>query len=249
MACILSGRGEHRREIFVRVRSPKVAGKCLEKMAQTSHGGPFSPSPATKTPSSSFTLEKNIYPNMVIPKKASIIPLVLALIVATSYARNSRRDFLRAHNRARDDVGVGPMRWDPDLAKYAQDHGNKLKVSCRIVPSAGPYSENLARNRGDLTASRAVNMWVSEKPNYDYESNSCKGGPCLQYTQVVWKKSIWLGCAKVRCDNGLGTIIICIYNPKGNIKGNVLMMFQFQVPSSFENDDGINICCYCGLMK
>ncbi|XP_028797668.1 pathogenesis-related protein 1-like [Neltuma alba] len=157
---------------------------------------------------------------MALPTQALVLSLVLALIVATSYAQNSPRDYLRVHNRARDDVGVGPLRWDSDLADHAEDHADKLKARCRLVPSRGPYGENLAWSRGDLTAARAVNSWVAEKRNYDYDSNSCKGGrPCRHYTQVVWKKSIWLGCAKVRCDNGLGTIIVCFYNPKGNSKG------------------------------
>ncbi|KAK9988777.1 hypothetical protein SO802_029016 [Lithocarpus litseifolius] len=58
-------------------------------------------------------------------------------------------------------------------------------------------------------------MWVAEKPKYDYNSNSCVGGECHHYTQVVWSNSVRLGCAKVRCNNG-ATIISCNYDPPGN---------------------------------
>jgi pathogenesis-related protein 1 len=61
-------------------------------------------------------------------------------------------------------------------------------------------------------------MWVDEKPNYDYASNSCVGGECLHYTQVVWRNTLRIGAAKVRCNNG-GTIIVMNYDPPGNYVG------------------------------
>ncbi|KAF5731874.1 pathogenesis-related protein 1-like [Tripterygium wilfordii] len=64
-----------------------------------------------------------------------------------------------------------------------------------------------------------VNLWVAEKANYDYESNSCNG-VCGHYTQVVWRKSVRLGCARVGCDNG-GTFVICSYDPPGNYNGEL----------------------------
>ena len=63
-----------------------------------------------------------------------------------------------------------------------------------------------------------VKLWVNEKANYDYNSNSCVGGECLHYTQVVWRNSVRLGCAKVRCNNG-GTFIGCNYDLPGNYVG------------------------------
>ena len=84
--------------------------------------------------------------------------------------------------------------------------------------SGGPFGENIAWGSGDLKGTDAVNMWVDEKPNYDYNSNSCVGGECLHYTQVVWLNSVGLGCAKVQCNSG-GTFIGCNYDPPGNYVG------------------------------
>ncbi|KAJ6315255.1 hypothetical protein OIU78_018692 [Salix suchowensis] len=91
----------------------------------------------------------------------------------------------------------------------------RLTGDCRLVHSGGPYGENLAGSSGDLSGSAAVKLWVDEKPKYDYNSNTCVGGECRHYTQVVWRKSVRLGCAKARCNNG-GTIISCNYDPPGN---------------------------------
>uniref|UniRef100_A0A6N2MBU6 SCP domain-containing protein n=1 Tax=Salix viminalis TaxID=40686 RepID=A0A6N2MBU6_SALVM len=110
------------------------------------------------------------------------------------------------------------MIWDNTVAAFARSYINGLSGSCRMVHSGGPYGENLAWGSPDLAGTAAVKMWVDERANYDYNSNSCVGGECLHYTQVVWRNSVRLGCAKVRCNNG-GTIISCNYDPPGNYNG------------------------------
>ncbi|KAK8582656.1 hypothetical protein V6N13_069428 [Hibiscus sabdariffa] len=107
------------------------------------------------------------------------------------------------------------MRWDEKVATYARDYANKRKGDCRLMHSSGPYGENIAWSSGDLSAKGAVDLWVGEKPRYNYNSNSCVGGECRHYTQVVWRNSVRLGCAKVRCTNG-STFITCNYDPPGN---------------------------------
>ncbi|KAJ9705385.1 hypothetical protein PVL29_003437 [Vitis rotundifolia] len=114
-------------------------------------------------------------------------------------AQNSPQDYLNAHNTARAQVGVGPMSWDNTLAAYAQNY-------------------NLAWGSPSLTGTDAVNMWVGEKSNYDHNSNSCVGGQCGHYTQVVWSKSVRLGCARVQCNKG-GWFVTCNYDPRGNYIG------------------------------
>ncbi|KAF7843076.1 pathogenesis-related protein 1-like [Senna tora] len=51
--------------------------------------------------------------------------------------------------------------------------------------------------RREIEALETNKTW--EKANYNYENNSCEGGECLHYTQVVWSTSVRLGCAKVTC--------------------------------------------------
>ncbi|KAK9183827.1 hypothetical protein WN943_024172 [Citrus x changshan-huyou] len=109
------------------------------------------------------------------------------------------------------------MRWDNKVAAYAQNYANQRKADCRLVHSGGPYGENLAWSSGDLTGTAAVKLWVDERPKYNYNSNTCVGGECRHYTQVVWHNSVRLGCARVKCNNNRGTFVICSYDPPGNV--------------------------------
>ena len=143
----------------------------------------------------------------------------LAIIFQTTRAQDTPQDYLNAHNAARRQVGVGPMVWDNNVADFARRYASTLAGSCRLVHSGGRYGENLAGSSGDLSGTGAVKLWVDEKVFYDYNSNTCQSGRvCGHYTQVVWRNSVRLGCAKVRCNNG-STIISCNYDPPGNWRG------------------------------
>jgi hypothetical protein len=90
-----------------------------------------------------------------------------------SQAQNSPQDYLEVHNQARDEVGVGPLYWDHNLEAYAQNYANKRIKDCELEHSMGPYGENLAEGYGEVNGTDSVKFWLSEKPNYDYHSNSC----------------------------------------------------------------------------
>jgi pathogenesis-related protein 1 len=84
-----------------------------------------------------------------------------------------------------------------------------------------PYyvGENVFGSGGNATAQTAVDLWAAEEADYNYASNSCSG-VCGHYTQIVWRESLDLGCAKYDCP-GLtyGSTIVCNYGPGGNIGG------------------------------
>ncbi|KAK3126304.1 hypothetical protein QOZ80_7AG0554610 [Eleusine coracana subsp. coracana] len=144
-----------------------------------------------------------------------------AFAVTPCTAQNSPQDFVILHNTARADVGVGPVTWDNTVAAYAQSYAAQRQGDCSLVHSGGPYGENLFGGSGSgWSAADAVGLWVAEKQYYNYGSNSCaQGKVCGHYTQVVWRNSTTIGCARVICNNNGGTFIICSYNPRGNIIG------------------------------
>jgi pathogenesis-related protein 1 len=147
--------------------------------------------------------------------------MVLFAIMSASQAQNSPQDYVDAHNSARSDVGVGGVSWDETVLAYAQNYANQRKGDCKLVHSGGQYGENIFwGSSADFSGIDAVNSWVSEKQYYDHSTNSCQSGQvCGHYTQVVWRSSTQIGCARVVCDNNGGVFITCNYNPAGNIVG------------------------------
>ncbi|XP_059644327.1 pathogenesis-related protein 1A-like [Cornus florida] len=156
------------------------------------------------------------------PTKISLVTLYFMALVLTmahvSLAQNSHLDYLAAHNSVRAQVGVAPLAWNDTVAAYAGNYATKRVGNCELEHSRGPYGENIAEGSGDFTAVEAVQLWVGEKANYDYDSNSCVGDECLHYTQVVWRNSVHLGCARVQCHNGWW-FVTCNYDPPGNYEG------------------------------
>ncbi|PIN19450.1 Defense-related protein containing SCP domain [Handroanthus impetiginosus] len=142
-------------------------------------------------------------------KKFSLRILLLFIVLTTlqysCQAQNFPQDYVNAHNAARSQVGVPNIIWDETVAAFAQNYVNSRLDDCNLIHSGSTqYGENLATGSGDFTGLAAVNLWVAEKPNYNYNSNSCVGGECLHYTQV--------------CNNGWW-FISCNYASPGNIIG------------------------------
>ncbi|KAH7673598.1 Cysteine-rich secretory protein-related protein [Dioscorea alata] len=159
---------------------------------------------------------------MAISKIAICLACIMALAMAGhAVSQNSSDDYVNAHNSARSQVGVGPVTWDDTVAAYAENYANQRANDCQLIHSNGPYGENLFWGSGaDYNAVDAVNLWVSEGQDYDYNSNTCaQGKVCGHYTQVVWSSSTNIGCARVVCNNNGGIFITCNYNPAGNVIG------------------------------
>jgi pathogenesis-related protein 1 len=140
-----------------------------------------------------------------------------------------------AHNEARADVVTAnplpAMEWDPSLAQTAAAWAAMCRdqdVPIGLIDhnpnrSAGhPFyvGENIyASGGGTADPLEAVALWMSEKPNYNYENNTCNG-TCGHYTQVVWRTSVKLGCAIGSCSgHQFPSSIVCNYGPGGNVNG------------------------------
>lgn len=74
--------------------------------------------------------------------------------------------------------------------------------------------ENMAQ--GAINGSMAVQFWLYERLDYDYNENECIK-MCGHYSQIVWANSERVGCGRALCSNGWGYIIVCNYDPPGNV--------------------------------
>lgn len=151
--------------------------------------------------------------------------LIILLPVSDAAVKRPRRSlasqFLAPQNLARAAIRLPPLRWDPKLARYAQRYANQRRFDCALRHSGSPYGENIFWGSGyRWRPAEAAVAWVSERKFYNYRSNSCGGGrECGHYTQIVWRGSRRVGCARVRCAKGKGVFMTCNYDPPGNYIG------------------------------
>ncbi|XP_054161322.1 uncharacterized protein LOC128959403 [Oppia nitens] len=83
-----------------------------------------------------------------------------------------------------------------------------------------PYGENVFRGHNDkkrTTCAFALKSWYKGREIYSKPIYTSKTG---QFTQIVWVKSIEVGCARSMSKPGaeLEVYIVCSYNPPGNSK-------------------------------
>ncbi|KAL9224126.1 hypothetical protein vseg_000194 [Gypsophila vaccaria] len=150
-----------------------------------------------------------------------IIVILFVFIPLTCRALDpSPSQWLAPHNIARKSVGLPPLTWDPRLAYFAKSYGARRSTDCAMVHSNGPYGENMYWGSGSSwTPNHAVAGWVSEKFYYNRHTNTCRARTCGHYTQIVWRSTKRIGCARVVCGRGAGVLFVCEYDPPGNFNG------------------------------
>jgi pathogenesis-related protein 1 len=162
----------------------------------------------------------------MLDSKMQALCLACAIVFTIAHitlAQNTPQDYVNTHNTQRFslNVSMSNVTWNNTVAAYAQNYANTRKSDCNLIHSGGPYGENLFWGYGaDFSGIYALNSWISEKQYYDYNTNTCASGHvCGHYTQVVWRNSTQIGCARVVCDNNAGIFITCNYYPRGNYVG------------------------------
>ncbi|XP_059636260.1 pathogenesis-related protein PR-1-like [Cornus florida] len=132
--------------------------------------------------------------------------------------------FLFAHNLVRAAKWELPLIWDFELERYASWWAAERKADCKLMHSFPEddfkLGENIYWGSGSTwTPTDAVNAWSAEEKYYSYATNTCVfGQQCGHYTQIVWRNTRRLGCARVVCDTG-DVFMTCNYDPVGNYDG------------------------------
>lgn len=72
------------------------------------------------------------------------VALILISYVSQARVFQNLHDqgFIDEHNKARAEVGVGPITWNDTIAAYAQKYANSKIETCEMEHSGGPYGEN-----------------------------------------------------------------------------------------------------------
>jgi pathogenesis-related protein 1 len=181
-------------------------------------------------------LKTNTYIKTGYAMQGTALGLVLAVIAinpAVALTPTEREDMVAAHNRWRREAGVPAVRWSPAIAASAQQWADHLQQTrnCNMTHSATrALGENLywaspmrysngATRLQEVTPARVTDSWGNEKQDYDYASNTCaRGRVCGHYTQVVWRITTDIGCAKAVCGDH-SQVWVCNYAPPGNWRG------------------------------
>jgi pathogenesis-related protein 1 len=164
---------------------------------------------------------------IVILVTAAILTVPSSMLQISHAQSNANlKTALDMHNQARAAVGVQPLTWSSSLATQAQGYADQLKSQgyvCNgsngnldVCRTAEPYkylphgasNENLAWGSVGWPVSSMVQSWIDEK--------SYMG---QHYTAMVWQNTRQVGCGTA---NGAQIdILVCRYDPPGNIAGQV----------------------------
>ncbi len=160
--------------------------------------------------------------------QAAILAVALPLLNgATSFSSGFEARVLASHNLERDNVGVEPLRWNPELARSAQRWADHLAATGQFEHApedpTSPQGENLwAGSRGYFTPEAMVDAWVREKRHFRigiFPANSATGRveDVGHYTQLVWRDTREVGCA--RASGRREDVLVCRYAQAGNYIG------------------------------
>jgi pathogenesis-related protein 1 len=136
------------------------------------------------------------------------------------------QQLIRLHNKVRADVGSGPVTWSKKLAIYAQEWAHQLgSTDCKLKhrPKSGKWKQEYGENLfmgvvGYYGVANAIKAWENERKYYRGQTlTSSNWYDSGHYTQMVWKDSKEIGCAKAECNDNI--IVVCNYDPPGNILG------------------------------
>lgn len=151
----------------------------------------------------------------------SLSPVFMLGQNAKVLSKSEQKEVIWRHNHWRQlaDPDMQKLEWSPTLAMAAKLWANELGQDCKMKHSKMKYGENIFWGSASFSAKAVVDSWAEERHDYDYDKNTCEvGAQCGHYTQIVWRKTTRVGCAKVRCSNG-NEIWVCVYDPAGNYEG------------------------------
>ena len=174
---------------------------------------------------------------MLLYRNISVV-IVFALLCATCYCLTDEQiaKVLNLHNQFRAHVGehfpqtppatpLPPLQYNYDLQTMAENWA----ATCPGAGGANPHNpdrsfnkskagENIHFNTGySDTITTGITNWYNEYPDYVF-GNGYQSGTG-HFTQVVWAKTLYVGCAWVtncKSINGWQNTFICDYFPPGN---------------------------------
>lgn len=136
---------------------------------------------------------------------------------------------LAIHNRERQTVGVPALAWDETLAASSRQRAREMAHTGSFGHApTGPAGldgpgENLWAGTADAySPEEMVGLWVEERADFKHGtfphvSKSARLERVGHYTQLIWKRTTRVGCAKA--GNDREEFLVCRYSTSGNVIG------------------------------
>jgi hypothetical protein len=152
----------------------------------------------------------------------------------SAFSSGEAADLVEFHNKAREEAGVAPVKWSPELARFAQQWADEVARTGQPAhrPREGEhkqrYGENIAWGMGGgYGVHQGAESWYDEKKFYERgtpipppeDFGAFRAG---HYTQMVWKDTTTIGAGKATIQGGKlkgWLVVVCNYDPPGNISG------------------------------
>lgn len=126
---------------------------------------------------------------------------------------------LSEHNFYRKVVGANDLIWSLDLESEAQNYATGIALNPNLYSKNTNYGVNIYRSIDAPDPVLVVKSWANEQRYYYGQEISQTNILIFQhYTQIIWKQTISVGCAMAKTKGEL-YIIVCLYNPRGNLLG------------------------------
>ena len=158
----------------------------------------------------------------------------LAIIGATLPAQaESRGDFaerlLTAHNSERARAGLRPLAWSSKLAQDAQGWAVQLSRKGALQHASGDERRWMGENlwmgsAGYYSAEDMIGGFAAERDKFrpgifPDVSRTGQWADVGHYTQLVWPGTQEVGCAVAKGNGNGNDVLLCRYEPAGNIVG------------------------------
>ncbi|KRX25146.1 Golgi-associated plant pathogenesis-related protein 1, partial [Trichinella nelsoni] len=144
-----------------------------------------------------------------------------------------QREFLEVHNKVRARHGCPPLSWSQRLADEATAWADKLLAKGRILyRDEQDIGENILlttikRSTRLPTGTEVTEKWASQVEKYDFKNPGWSEGS-HNFTQMIWKASTEVGCARRWSASSQQAAVVAFYHPVGN--ANSTQSFRDNVP-------------------
>ncbi|KAF9278962.1 hypothetical protein BGZ68_008212 [Mortierella alpina] len=127
---------------------------------------------------------------------------------------------LNAHNRFRARHQAPPLVWNNNAANWGANWIQRCQIQHSNLRGRN-LGENLAWGTRGMFKDfgSVVKAWYDEEKDYNYSNPDLSRGVTGHFTQVVWRDTKSVGCAKRFCPNLNYEVYICNYAGAGNMGG------------------------------